>query len=235
MRRSLSIPAIALLLLAAPAATAGSCSEDGLVAVTLCGWGAARVAPPDRFEIASWRLDGLPDQAVVRSLALRDADGPNQSGYVRLTVEARLSDGRALQARATLRGRVMGPALVATRTLRQRETVAAEAVTLVDSDLTTLRSAPLRELTSLEGRVPARTLASGRVLDEALLQAEPIVRRGQPTRAVYRRGALRISIAGTALDDGAAGDTIAFRKAAGGARLSGRVLRDGTVELGGTP
>lgn len=223
-----------ILILACSAAFAGTCRDEGVVAASLCAWGAARVEAPDRYEIESWRLDGA-DSNSVRSLELVEADGPNRSGYVRLTLSARLADGRTTDARATLRGRVRGPALVVARTLRQREAVPEEAVERVDSDLTTLHAAPLRAIDELAGRVPARTLAVGRVLDESVLQAEPAVRRGQPTRAIYRRGPLRISISGTALADGAPGETVPFKRASGSGRLSGTVQRDGTIAIGGRP
>ena len=225
---------IALLVVSAPA-LAGSCDDPSLVARQICDWGRTSVDAPDRFEVASWRLDGAAAESI-RAMRYDGSESPNRSGYLRIAFEAQLADGRWVEARATLRGRRRGPALVARRTLRPQEPILAEQVHVVDSDLTTLLDAPIRSLEEVGHRVPARMLAIGRVIDARLLRAEPLVRRGQPTRAVYRRGSLQISIAGTALADGAVGETIPFRKSnGGGARLQATVLADGTLSIGGRP
>jgi len=190
----------------------------------------ARVIAPDRFTILSYRFVGA-DPAPEGRLALEtlEVHGPNRSGFVRLRFRM-LVDGRPCgEAHAVVRGRIRGPALVATRTLTHGKPLGPQDVKVVNEDLTRLRERPLRAWADVAGRVPVRTLGAGRPLTAALLEPAPLVRRGEPVEMRIEREALTVTVHGTALADGAPGDTVRAVNDATGAELLGQVQPDGTL------
>lgn len=194
----------------------------------------ATVEAPDRFEIVSVRFGGaeqVPD--VSPDLEVVDTTGPNAAGMVRVRMRM-LDGGETLgEARATVRGAVKGPVLVATETLARGEVVPAESVEVVEADLTKLRSEPVRSLAALGDRVPDRTIGAGRTLEKSLLEARPVVRKGDPVELVVRNGAVTVSATGIARRDGAPGDRIVAVNASSGKELLGEVQPDGSILVTG--
>ena len=68
-----------------------------------------------------------------------------------------------------------------------------------------------------------------RVLTPELLQSALVVRRGDTVRLKIESSTLTVSTTGTALLDGATGDTVRARNSATGAEVLGRVLPDGSL------
>ncbi len=190
----------------------------------------ASVAQPDRLEILSVNFTGSdPVVQGVTEIELVDGDGPNASGFLRLSFRL-LRDGIPVgTARATVRGVVIGPALVARKTLIHGKPIDADTVELVETDLTRLGVEPLRNLAELVNQVPIRTLGVGRTLTRHLLRVAPIVRRGQTVDLTIERRGLTVTAKGSVKRDGAPGETVPAENLSTGARVVGLVRADGSL------
>ncbi len=190
----------------------------------------ASVAAPDRLEVLSVNFTGSdPLIQGVSEIELVDGDGPNASGFLRLSFRL-LRDGIPVgMARATVRGIVFGPALVARKTLIHGKPIDTDTVELVETDLTRLGIEPLRNLAELVNQVPVRTLGVGRTLTRQLLRVAPIVRRGQTVDLTIERRGLTVTAKGSVKRDGAPGETVPAENLSTGARVVGLVRADGSL------
>jgi flagella basal body P-ring formation protein FlgA len=190
----------------------------------------ASVAPPDRLEVLSVKFTGAdPLIEGVSGIELVEGDGPNASGFLRLVFRL-LRDGVPVgTARATVRGVVFGPALVARQTLIHGKPIDRRTVELIETDLTRLGVEPLRDLAELTDRVPVRTLGVGRTLTRQLLRAEPVVRRGQTVDLTIERPGFTVTTKGSVRRDGAPGETIPAQNLSTGAQVVGLVRHDGSL------
>ena len=189
-----------------------------------------QVSEPDRFEVLSVRVgsaDALPDDRA--RLEVASVDGPNASGMVVVTLRVLSGELPAFERRISVRGRVFGPAVVASRTLTGGAPIDRSAVSIADADLTRLPEPPLRAPQEVLGLVPVRTVGPGRVLTAALLRPADVVRRGDTVDLVIERPGLTIRAVGTARRDGAPGDVVEAENMASGAILSCRVRDDGSL------
>ena len=168
---------------------------------------------------------------VTLDLKGHTIQGPNASGIVRV-VFSMLVDGSARgEARASVRGRVLGPALQAATTLSQGQVLLPADLVLKETDLTRLTEPPLRNPAQATGRVPVRTLGRGRIMTGSLLAAAPVVFRGDAIDLRFAREGLNIVISAIAKRDAAPGEIVPFENIASGVTLQGRVFPDGTAEL----
>jgi flagella basal body P-ring formation protein FlgA len=222
---------LALSLGAGPAVQAGSLREQAeRTAIRIAE---SRVEAPDRFEVLSARFDGgAADRPGSIALEEIEARGPNASGVVQVEMRLLVDGTPRGVVRASVRGRVLGPALVARNTLLRGEPIDFDDLELADSDLTRLRRPPLRSEEQVTDRVPLRTLGAGRVLTADLLEAAPVVHKGQTVELQYRRARLSVRAQAVALRDGAPGDRIPAENRVSGVVVHGTVQPDGTLLVG---
>ncbi|MCP3979347.1 MAG: flagellar basal body P-ring formation protein FlgA [bacterium] len=190
----------------------------------------AHVAPPDRLEVVSVRFSGS-DPIGESSVEIEapSIEGPNAAGILRVRVrlvEEKLPRG---EARATVRGRVVGPAVCATRTLSRGQVIQPDDVEVRDVDLTRLTDEPVRDPAEITGRVPIRTLSADRVLTTSLVGPAPVFRRGDPIALRIAGDAMTIDVRGLALRDGVPGDVVPAENSLTGVRVEGTVQQDGTL------
>jgi flagella basal body P-ring formation protein FlgA len=164
-------------------------------------------------------------------LELVAAEGPGTAGFVRLRFRMLVDGVERGEARATVRGRVRGPAVVATRTLPRGTPLDESDLALRESDLTRLAAPPLRDLGEVEGRVPERTLGAGRVLTGELLAPAPVVRRGEAVELRIEGRGMTLRAVGRALGTAAPGQLLAAENGASGARVEGVVQSDGSLRV----
>lgn len=221
---------LAVLALAAPPTLASLAEREA------GAWAGRAVPPPDRYVVLSARAEGGSREAAAgTALEALEIVGPDNAGIVRVRFRILEGDEPRGEIRATVRGRVLGPALVARKTLRRGEPVPGGAVAVEDTDLTRLPSPALRDASALVGLVPKRSLGIGRVLAAALFEAEPVVRRGDPVEMRVERGALVVVARAIALGDGAPGDVIAAENGSTGVRVRTLVLPDGSLLVSDGP
>ncbi len=220
---------LALLVLPLPAAAADSLArhvERQAVAAAV-----EQVAAPDRFEVVAARFNGADAVEGKIELVLIETRGPNGAGIVQVIFAMRVDGTARGQARATVRGKVLGPALRAATTLPKGRVLRDTDLEVSETDLTRLTEPPLRNAASVTGRVPVRTLARGRVLTGSLLAAAPVVFRGDRVDLRVHRGGLNVVVSAIARQDAAPGEIVPLRNIASGVMLRGRVLADGTADL----
>jgi flagella basal body P-ring formation protein FlgA len=215
---------------AADSAAASPPTFEELVAHEALEVARGRVDPPDRFEPLAARFGGADpvDHSRVR-LELAEAHGPNASGVVRVTFRMLVDGLPRGQARATVRGRVRGPAIVAASLLGRGTVVGPSDLELREADLTRLGTPPLRTAAAATGLVPLRTLGPGRVLTAELLAPAPVVRRGQLVDLKIEQRGLIVRTLGRALRDGAPGEIVPVENVGSGTRLEAAVQPDGSL------
>lgn len=113
----------------------------------------------------------------------------------------------------------------------------------------TVTAAALQELTLAEGKVPPanvvvdvegldgkvarRTLLPGRYVQLAAIRDAYVVEKGTTVDMTFVAGALTIVATAVTLESGSAGDKVKVRNVDSGKIVSGIVLADGTVRVGG--
>lgn len=88
----------------------------------------------------------------------------------------------------------------------------------------------VRSLEEALGRVATRTLLPRRYIARASLRSPHAIEAGRRVELRYRRGALAITMRGTALGDAALGHAVAVR-VRGGRTVTGTVAAGGVVEV----
>jgi len=83
------------------------------------------------------------------------------------------------------------------------------------------------------GKMARRTLLPGAAIPVAAIDNPRLVVNGGEVEMVYSQDGLTIVAAGSALQDGAAGDVIKVRNADSGVTVTGTIQSDGTVRVSG--
>ncbi|MCB1425764.1 MAG: flagellar basal body P-ring formation chaperone FlgA [Zhengella sp.] len=83
------------------------------------------------------------------------------------------------------------------------------------------------------GKVAAKTILPDRLIYPEDLRAADLVQAGVPVKAIFRSGALEISLVGVPLANAALGETVRLRNRESGRQFSGTVQPDGTVLVSG--
>ncbi|MDQ6433735.1 flagellar basal body P-ring formation chaperone FlgA [Mesorhizobium sp. LHD-90] len=124
--------------------------------------------------------------------------------------------------------------LVPSRVIYPGETVEADALKQVV--LAEGKVAPdnvVVVLDALEGKVAKRTLLPGRYVQATALREAYVVEKGVPVEMVFMTGALSISASAVTLQPGSIGDVVKVRNIDSGKIVSGVVMADGRVRIGG--
>lgn len=228
-----AFPLAAALVLASLQTTAGASepADGSPSAIETAARDAARnrIAPPDRYEPESCRVEGGDSVTADTPLEVLEIVGPDPSGTVKIKFRTLPPAGPRGEVRATVHGRVRGPVLVARQVLIGGAPIDAAAIENAEADLTRLGQPPLRDARQAVGLVPLRTIGAGRVLTASLLAAPPTVHRGDALDLRFERGRLRVRTIGIAREDGATGDLVTALNTATGASVIARVQPDGSL------
>jgi len=181
-----------------------------------------RVLPVDsrlRLERCASPLRTRSDAAAGRRIAVRvSCPGPQPwRVYVRVELQR------------------VGEVVVAARNLNAGSILQRDDLRLEERDLTRLSMAYAEAIGDLEGRSLRRALRRGEVVPLAGLARQLLVRNGDPVSIVSGGDGYRISMRGTALRDGTLGARISVRNSSSGRIVEGRVIEQGTVQVGGGP
>ncbi|WP_237684184.1 flagellar basal body P-ring formation chaperone FlgA [Pseudaminobacter soli (ex Zhang et al. 2022)] len=124
--------------------------------------------------------------------------------------------------------------LVPNRVIYPGETIVANA--LRELILAEGKVAPenvVIELSGLEGKIAKRTLLPGRYVRPNALREAYVVEKGVAVEMIFAAGGLTISATAVTLEPGSAGDMVKLRNVDSGKIVSGTVMGDGTVRVGG--
>jgi flagella basal body P-ring formation protein FlgA len=83
------------------------------------------------------------------------------------------------------------------------------------------------------GKVARSTLLPGHAIPYAGVSNRKLVANGAEVKLIFVEGGLVITTTGDALQDGSVGDIVRVRNSDSGVIVSGAVLPDGSVEVGG--
>jgi flagellar basal body P-ring formation protein FlgA len=188
-------------------------------------------AGPDT-EITVARLDPrLRLPACTETLALDDSRAGQ--GRPAAAVEVRCEGDKpwALYVPVTLRR--YAEVLVAARPLARGTVLAAEDVRLARTLVGASGEDHFRAPAEALGRITGRALAAGEPLLAAQLRRARLIRRGAQVRITSAGANISISVAGTALEDGGAGDRVRVRNLSSARVVEGVVQTDGAVRIAG--
>lgn len=123
---------------------------------------------------------------------------------------------------------VIGPYLVATRTVEAGQPVSEADAAPREGDLAALPPGVLTEPGELAGKLATNRIAAGAPLRRELLRGAVVIRQGQEVRVVVQGPGFTLGTEGKALSDATVGATVQVR-ARNGSTLSGLAQQDGTV------
>lgn len=124
--------------------------------------------------------------------------------------------------------------LVPGRVIYPGEMVTAEAlkeVTLAEGKVPPANV--VIDVEALDGKVARRTLLPGRYIMSGSVRDAYVVEKGAAVEMTFVAGAMVIVAAAVTLESGAAGDLVKVRNIDTGKIISGIVLADGTIRVGG--
>lgn len=220
---------VGLALGAAPARSAGPDPAQAAVEAAARSWLQAMLRAQGR---ASPRID-LAVVAPARqppACATPEAEVVDGSRPDRLRVALRCAGSGQPPAAYVVRVALMAPVVVVQEQVPAGRALEAGALGVAEHDLALFPDA-LADPDLAAGRSTRRSLRRGQVLQERFLYAEDGVRRGQGVRIVAGRPGFEVSIAGTALQDGAPSAMVTVRNRSTGRIVNARVVGNGVVQL----
>lgn len=173
----------------------------------------------------------MPDCAQPPTLEIGEV--PAGERFDRLQVLARCP-ATGGEARFVVRASALASGLVARTAVAAGQPLAAAAVETAEQDLAAVPDL-LLSVDQLQGQTSRRGLRPGQPVRRSALQGASAVARGQPVRIVGGGPGFQVAVAGTALEDGAAGDSVRVRNASTGKSARARVLGPGLVSLEAPP
>lgn len=121
--------------------------------------------------------------------------------------------------------------VAAARPLPRGHLVERSDVTLIERDVATMQRGYYGDFKALSGLRLKQPLLAGQVITPAMLAADRIIRRGQTVTIVAADGSVNISMAGTALTDGALNQRIRVENSNSGRVVEGIVRSPEHVEI----
>ena len=148
---------------------------------------------------------------------------------LRMRFLARCPDTPGWRYEYVVRARVSAMVAVASAPVAANETLTNAQVTLERRDISGIAD-PISSPQDAVGQNSRRMLRPGDILRSGQLSSPVVVKRGDAVTMVARRDGIEVSVAGEALDAGAAGTVIRVRNAGSGQVMRMRVAGPGTVE-----
>jgi flagella basal body P-ring formation protein FlgA len=225
-------PIIALLVLAA--ACTALAGEPRCVAVdsAIAAVRARVEAAGEECEIAVATVPQAPaGMDSWSSIRVETIPGDRLHGQVTVWVSGTAADGSRRRAPIGLRVRTFDTVLVAVRPLERHTVPGMSDVERRRVETTTLPAGAVRAAEELTGWRVNRVIAAGAVVHRTMLEALPAIRSGDRVTVVARSGGVRLSVPGTARQDGCVGSTILVQREGMHARIRGHVVDAGTVEV----
>ena len=161
--------------------------------------------------------------------------GGRSLGLIQLEVDVLKGDRHVQTVPLVVNLSMVRAVAVARRGINQGAVIGESAVELVDLAFTRLDRRGIGRVGEVIGQRAKRYIAAGSRIDGTMLEAVPLVRRGQLITLVSVAGVVRVVTSAKALRDGAYGDVVPVRSVDNKkVELDGTVVGPGTVEVGGT-
>lgn len=189
---------------------------------------------------------GSPDLKVTLESNVRDVTvAPGQSEItvslpngIRYTgntnVQALISVNGKLSAKLTLRFdvKLFRQVVVAARQIAAKEVLTSAALRLERLDVGRVSGSYYTQTDKVAGLAVRRALVPGTPIADTMLEKPVVIKRGKTVSIRARIGALEVSAAGQAMQDGVEGQFIRVKNITTGRVVSGKVIDDSTVETG---
>lgn len=153
---------------------------------------------------------------------------PNNSGGSRVSLRANCSQPR-WQIYMTAKVQITKPVLVTNAAISKGQTLQAQDVTSIETDITRLRGEFFTEFGAIAGKAAKRNLGAGKVIKSNMLSEAIIVFRQDSVIIEVTRGSLTIRTSGTALRKGKKGEQIPVRNDKSGRVVKAFVISPGLV------
>lgn len=166
------------------------------------------------------------------AIAVDMVELPPEGGALMAVLRVTLPGGET--GRLVVRGRAE-PAVevpVPARPLAAGATIAADDLARASIARRLLPAGAVTASSDIVGQETVRRLPAGRVISTGQLRPARQVAKGDPVRVTFRRAGLELSLDGTALEAGAAGQTIRVLNPNGGRELRGVVTGPGEIRVG---
>lgn len=187
--------------------------------------------------------DAIDIQRIVPASEARIPDGPPLRHEVEVPDGARFMasplvtvvfyapGGDTIRVPVTVRVARSGDVVVAARPLARLEPLTAGSVKLLRVDLGTVPTEAYLTIEEVAGLRAKRSIAAGTVLTPILLDAPPLVRRGEVVKLVAGNGSFQITALGEARRDGRKGEQIPVLNLSSRREVFGRVEDAGVVRV----
>lgn len=126
---------------------------------------------------------------------------------------------------------VYGDVVVLARPVARGVPIPGASLTVERRDLGALAAGALQDPAGAVGMLPRRALPQGAVLSAAMLQAAPLVRRGQQVTIQAEAAGLSVKSAGEALADGSQGELVRVRNLLTNKVITAIVMAPGEVRV----
>ena len=126
---------------------------------------------------------------------------------------------------------LLRPVVVLARALPRRTPLTRADLRVEERDVASLLSGYVPKPESAIGKTLVRSLPEGFVLNETLLRAPKLVRRGERVTLLAESNGIRVRSNGTALADGGKGDRVSVKNLRSRRIVEGVVLTRGTVQI----
>jgi flagella basal body P-ring formation protein FlgA len=151
-------------------------------------------------------------------------------GRFNLVIEFYLGEEIIKRVTVAARVKIFEYVAVASHTITRGEKINRGDYIFERREVGSLPKDIIRNEAELEGSTSAVNIKAGSVIGKNALQETMLVKRGDNIRILVENGSVRITAAGEALQDAAAG-TFIFVKREDGSKVKGEVLPDGTVAV----
>jgi flagella basal body P-ring formation protein FlgA len=162
------------------------------------------------------------------SVEVSGIDNPRVKGNVRLTLTLR-SGTRVYRIPAACKIFVKAPVLVAARPIQRGEELSEENTTVQLMDITNFAYTPLTGIPKAGTATALRFVPMGGILHDKALRAIPLVARGDQVRIHYIGERVKISVLGTARDNGGNGERVWVENLQTGKLIRATVSGKGSV------
>ncbi len=156
---------------------------------------------------------------------------PNGRTAGNITVGVRCPGPKAWQVYTSARVSIIRDVIVAARRLERGFEITPQSVTWSQRDLGTLYRGYLEDPKKFEGMRLKRGVPMGTVINPSMLEAKPLVQRGDRVTLVVSAGGMEVSAAGEMLNEAAAGQIVRARNLSSRRVVQGRLQPDRTIRV----
>jgi flagellar basal body P-ring formation protein FlgA len=159
------------------------------------------------------------------------AFAPGVNAPPRMTVEVRCPVAGGWKVYVPVKVSAFDRAVVATRALDRGHLLTAADITVTDSDVSGLPAGYARDPAKIDGLRLSRPVVAGTVLTSAVLEIDPVIRRGDRVTAVAQIHGISVRTQALALAAGGLDQRIRLKSLSSGKEIEGVVRGEALVEI----